>query len=165
MRNIGYVRGNEEEENLAEQIYTLQHIKIDILYQEKVSGADNNWPERNKLLQDLRKGDIIWVTSLTHFISSTAELCEVVTYMQEKGAHLQSVKDIWLDLSADNPHRSSVLLVMEGCCSWSESCFVYGNGKALKSQNKRENIQDEKKRIMPNILVCRKRFSCMYMGI
>ncbi|HDR4883941.1 TPA: recombinase family protein [Bacillus cereus] len=123
MRNIGYVRGNEGEENLAEQMHTLQQVKIDILYQEKASGADNNWLERGKLLQDLQKGDTIWVTSLTHFISSTADLCEMVAYMQEKGAYLQSVKDTWLDLSADNPHRSSVLLVMEGVLQLERELF------------------------------------------
>ncbi|MEK4418520.1 recombinase family protein [Bacillus sp. FSL K6-0268] len=114
MRNIGYVRVSSEDQNPARQIEQLQQLGMDVLYQEKASGADRNRPQLQKLMQDVQKGDIVWVTDLTRITRSTAELFQLVSYIQKKGANLQSIKDTWLDLTADNPYSQFLLTVMGG---------------------------------------------------
>ncbi|MEK4418592.1 recombinase family protein [Bacillus sp. FSL K6-0268] len=114
MRKIGYVRVSSVDQNLARQIEQLQQIGIDILYQEKASGADRHRSILQQLLQHVQKGDMIWVTDLTRITRSTAELFELVAYIQKKGANLQSVKDTWLDLTSENPYSQFLLTVMGG---------------------------------------------------
>ncbi|OLR24994.1 recombinase family protein [Bacillus cereus] len=114
MRSIGYVRVRSEDQNPARQIEQLQQIGIDILYQEKASGADRHRPILQQLLQHVQKGDTIWVTDLTRITRSTAELFELVAYIQKKGVNLQSVKDTWLDLTSENPYSQFLLTVMGG---------------------------------------------------
>ncbi|MBG9611831.1 recombinase family protein [Bacillus cereus] len=85
MRKIGYVRVSSVDQNLARQIEQLQQIGMDILYQEKASGADRHRPILQQLLQHV-----------------------------QKGANLQSVKDTWLDLTSENPYSQFLLTVMGG---------------------------------------------------
>ncbi|OLR25024.1 recombinase family protein [Bacillus cereus] len=114
MRKIGYVRVSSEDQNLARQMHALQQLGVAILYQEKASGADRNRPKLQKLLQDVQEGDTVWVTDLTRITRSTAELFELVAYIQKKGANLQSVKDTWLDLTSQNPYSQFLLTIMGG---------------------------------------------------
>jgi len=114
MKKIGYVRVSSVDQNPTRQIHQLNEIGVDILYQEKVSGVGRNRPKLRYVLQHLQKGDTIWVTDLTRITRSTAELFELVAYIQKKGANLQSLKDTWLDLTSKNPYSQFLLTVMGG---------------------------------------------------
>ncbi|WP_144264222.1 recombinase family protein, partial [Oenococcus oeni] len=62
---IAYARVSSQEQNLARQIARLKAIPVDRIFAKKQSGK--NFSERNKLknlLFSLKKGDIVYVTSL-----------------------------------------------------------------------------------------------------
>ncbi|WP_144497428.1 recombinase family protein [Bacillus toyonensis] len=114
MKKIGYVRVSSVDQNPTRQIHQLNQIGVDVMYQEKVSGVGRNRPKLRYMLQHLQKGDTIWVTDLTRITRSTAELFELVAYIQKRGANLQSLKDSWLDLTSENPYSQFLLTVMGG---------------------------------------------------
>lgn len=111
MRKIGYVRVSTVDQNPKRQLQQMEEIGVDIIYQEKVSGTTQDRPELQKMLGDLKEGDIIYVTDLTRI---TRDLFELVDYIRNKQANLKSLKDTWLDLSEENPYSYFLMTVMGG---------------------------------------------------
>lgn len=71
MRKIGYIRVSSESQNLKRQLQQLNEIRMDIIYQEKISGATANRKELQNLLEELKAGDTIFVTDLIRITRST----------------------------------------------------------------------------------------------
>ena len=88
---------------------------MDIIYEEKVSGATKEREQLKKLLEDLQEDDIINVTDLTRITRSTQDLFKLIdNIVRGKKASLKSLKDTWLDLSEDNPYSQFLITVMAG---------------------------------------------------
>jgi DNA invertase Pin-like site-specific DNA recombinase len=114
MRKIGYVRVSSVDQNQARQLKQLNEIGMDIIFQEKLSGATQERPELQKMMAALEEGDTIFVTDLTRITRSTRDLFELVDEIRNKKANLKSLKDTWLDLSEDNPYSNFLMTVMGG---------------------------------------------------
>lgn len=87
---------------------------MDIIFEEKVSGATKDREKLQKMLEDLREGDIIYVTDLTRITSSTQDLFELIDLIRSKKASLKLLMDTWLDLSEYNPYSQFLITVMAG---------------------------------------------------
>ncbi len=89
---IAYARVSSQEQNLARQIARLKAVPVDRIFTEKQSGK--NFSERNKLqnlLVSLKKGDIVYVTSLDRLGRNANDLTKLIQLIREKGATFQSL--------------------------------------------------------------------------
>ena len=114
MRKIGYIRVSSTSQNPSRQFQQLNEIGMDIIFEEKVSGAAKDREQLQKMLEDLQEGDIIYVTDLTRITRSTQNLFELIDLIRRKKASLKSLKDTWLDLSENNPYSQFLITVMAG---------------------------------------------------
>lgn len=114
LKKIGYVRVSSTSQNPSSQFRQLNEIGMDIIYEEKISGATKDREQLQKMLEDLQEGDIIYVTDLTQITRSTQDLFELIDLIRNKKASLKSLKDTWLDLSEDNPYSQFLITVMAG---------------------------------------------------
>ena len=114
LRKIGYIRVSSTSQNPSRQFQQLNEIGMDIIFEEKVSGAAKDREQLQKMLEDLKEGDIIYVTDLTRITRSTQNLFELIDLIRRKKANLKSLKDTWLDLSEDNPYSQLLITVMAG---------------------------------------------------
>ena len=114
MRKIGYIRVSSDGQNPARQIEQLNEIGLDIIHEEKVSGASTDRVELQKMLEDLIPGDIIYVTDLTRITRSSQDLFSLINQIRAKKADLRSLKDTWLDLSEDSPYSQFLITIMSG---------------------------------------------------
>ncbi|OAJ72159.1 resolvase [Brevibacillus sp. SKDU10] len=114
MRKIGYVRVSSGGQNPLRQLQQVREIGMDIIFEEKASGATKDREQLQKMLEDLQEGDIIYVTDLTRITRSTQDLFELIDYIRSKKANLKSLKDTWLDLSEENPYSQFLITVMAG---------------------------------------------------
>ena len=112
MRKIGYVRVSSDSQNPARQIEQLNNIGMDIIYEEKISGANTNRSELKKMLEELKLGDEIYVTDLTRITRSSQDLFKLISEIKEKKGNLKSLKDTWLDLSEDSPYSDFLITIM-----------------------------------------------------
>ena len=94
---FGYARVSTQEQNLDRQLDILKNKGAEEIIQEKVSGIKYNRPELIKLLDKLRKGDIILITDLTRLSRSTKDLFSLVKQIEKKGANIKSLKESWLE--------------------------------------------------------------------
>ena len=114
LRKIGYIRVSSTSQNPSRQFQQLNEIGMDIIFEEKVSGAAKDREQLQNMLEDLKEGDIIYVTDLTRITRSTQNLFELIDLIRRKKASLKSLKDTWLDLSEDNPYSQFLITVMAG---------------------------------------------------
>lgn len=114
LRKIGYIRVSSTSQNPSRQFQQLNEIGMDVIFEEKVSGAAKDREQLQKMLEDLQEGDIIYVTDLTRITRSTQNLFELIDLIRRKKASLKSLKDTWLDLSEDNPYSQFLITVMAG---------------------------------------------------
>ncbi len=67
------------------------------MFREKVSGAYRDRPELNRMLDQLRVGDIVTVWKLDRLARSTRNLLDIVETISLAGARFQSISEPWAD--------------------------------------------------------------------
>jgi DNA invertase Pin-like site-specific DNA recombinase len=72
MAKIGYARVSSKEQHLDRQLAALKDV--DKLFTDKLSGANTNRPELQKMLAYIREGDIVMVTELDRLVSVEVEV-------------------------------------------------------------------------------------------
>ena len=82
------------------------------VFEEKISGAARNRPDLEKLLGEVRKGDVVVVTRVDRLAHSTAELLIIAERLRDQGAGLQSLDEPWADTIS--PSGRMVLSVFAG---------------------------------------------------
>lgn len=93
MRKIGYIHVSSTSQNPSRQFQQLNEIGMDIIFEEKVSGATKDREQLQKMLEDLQEGDIIYVTNLTQITRNTQDLFKLIEFIRGKKASLKSLKD------------------------------------------------------------------------
>ena len=86
MAKIGYARVISKEQHLDRQLAALKGV--DKLFTDKLSGANTNRPELQKMLAYIREGDIVLVTELDRLGRSNQDLTKIMNTIQNKGATL-----------------------------------------------------------------------------
>lgn len=79
---IGYARVSTGEQNTAAQVAALKAAKCEQIFREKASGGRWNRPKLHRLLNQLRKGDVLVVWKLDRLSRS---LRDVLTIMEQLG--------------------------------------------------------------------------------
>ncbi len=92
---LGYARVSTDEQTLTGQCQRLSAAGCEKLFEEKISGATRNRPKLEKLIEQLRKGDVLVVTRLDQLARSTSELLRIAERITEKKAGLQSLDEPW----------------------------------------------------------------------
>ena len=94
---IGYARVSTIEQNLDLQLQALKKAGCQKMYREKVSGATRQRPEFQRMLDQIRVGDVIVVWKLDRLARSTRDLLETIETIREAGAKFQSISEPWAD--------------------------------------------------------------------
>lgn len=94
---IGYKRVSTQNQKLDRQTDLLNEYGVERIFEEKVTGTKRERVELDKMLDQLRQGDIVIVTDLTRLSRSTKDLFDIVSAIESKGAGIKSLKENWLD--------------------------------------------------------------------
>jgi DNA invertase Pin-like site-specific DNA recombinase len=94
---IGYARVSTLDQNLYRQMDSLKAAGCEKTYQEKITGTKKERPELNKLLDQLREGDVVIIADLTRLSRSVKDLFSLTEIIESKGANIKSLKESWVD--------------------------------------------------------------------
>jgi DNA invertase Pin-like site-specific DNA recombinase len=119
---LGYARVSTEDQNLDGQCRRLSAAGCEKLFEEKLSGARRNRPRLEKLIEQLREGDILVVTRLDRLARSTSELLCIAERLTEKSAGLQSLDEPWADTTS--PSGRMVMTIFAGIADDAESVIM-----------------------------------------
>jgi len=136
MSKIAYIRVSSEKQNTARQKKALKEVGCEMFYEEKISGKDTYRPELQRMLTEIKQGDIVIVHEISRLSRSVKDLISIVEQIKERGASLKSLKESWLDTSDNNP-MNEFLLNIFGSLAQLE--------RGLTLQRQREGIEIAKK--------------------
>jgi DNA invertase Pin-like site-specific DNA recombinase len=98
---IGYARVSTQDQDLSLQLDALQAAGCGKIYKEKMTGSTRERPELQKLLDQLREGDVVVIWKLDRLARSLKDLVNLVNEIQEKGGALHSLND---QIDTTTPH-------------------------------------------------------------
>ncbi|MBP1167215.1 DNA invertase Pin-like site-specific DNA recombinase [Chryseobacterium sp. PvR013] len=90
---IGYARVSTKDQNLDLQIEALEKAGCEKIYQEKISGTTKNRPELDKMIEQFRKGDELYVWRLDRLGRSLKNIIDLVLSLSDKGIIIKGLVD------------------------------------------------------------------------
>ena len=97
---IGYARVSTDDQDLTLQRTALKEAGCRRIHEEKVSGARRDRPQLDRLLEQVREGDVVVVNRLDRLARSTRDLLEIAEQLREAGAGLRSLGEPWADTTS-----------------------------------------------------------------
>ena len=126
---IGYARVSTEDQNLDGQLDALKAAGAERIFADKITGTARSRPELDRLLDQLRQGDVITVTKYDRLARSLRHLLDIVDTIQAHGAGFRSLAE---DIDTTTPAGRLVFHVFASTPSSSESGFLRGPKRALR---------------------------------
>ena len=123
-RTLGYRRVSSYEQNTARQ---LDGEKLDVVFEDKISGKDKKRPELENLIKTAYKGDTVVVHSMDRLARDLIDLKKIVSELVANGAEVKFLKEN-LTFSGKEDHYSQLMLdrgfakASQALRSISESC-------------------------------------------
>lgn len=105
---VGYVRCSSDDQNPARQKKILEDARCEEIYMDMLSGKDRNRPQLEEMLRFIRKGDTVYVESISRLARSTKDLLNIVDEIKSKGALFVSEKE---KINTDTPQGKFMLTV------------------------------------------------------
>lgn len=90
---VGCARVSTQEQETRAQIDALNKAGVDLIHEEKRSGATLRRPVLDKLLRNLKRGDTLVVYKLDRVARSLKHLLTIIERLQERGAAFESVTE------------------------------------------------------------------------
>ncbi len=90
---IGYIRVSTQEQNTIRQEVLMRELSVDEVYIDRMSGKNANRPELQRMMEYVRRGDIVIVESISRFARNTRDLLELVEKLTMKGVEFVSKKE------------------------------------------------------------------------
>src|SRR3954454_18751767 len=90
---IGYARVSTTDQETATQVAALKAAGCERIYREKASGGRWDRPELHRLLDQLRKGDVLVVWKLDRLSRSLRDVLTIMERLGESGAGFRSLTE------------------------------------------------------------------------
>lgn len=90
---IGYARVSTHDQNIDLQIQALTHSGCERIFYDEMSGTRFERPGLNEAISHLRSGDCLVVWKLDRLGRGVKGLVDLVTDLENKGIHFQSLTD------------------------------------------------------------------------
>lgn len=163
---IGYARVSTDDQSLDSQTDALSAAGAERVFADRISGSRRARPELDKMLEQLRDGDVVTVTKYDRLARSLKDLLEIVEAICARGAGFRSLAE---DIDTTTPAGRLVFHVFasiaqfererisertrEGLASARKRGRVGGRPPALSAAQKVEvrRMRDEEHRAIPEI--------------
>jgi len=90
---IGYARVSTDDQHTATQVMALKAAGCERIFREKASGGRWDRPELHRLLDQLRKGDVLVVWKLDRLSRSLRDVLIIMERLGEAGAEFRSLTE------------------------------------------------------------------------
>jgi DNA invertase Pin-like site-specific DNA recombinase len=135
---IGYARVSTKDQNLERQIDELSKANCEKIFQEKISGTKKNRPEFDRMMDQLRPGDVVIVSEITRISRSTKDLVDIVETFKQNGVELKSLKESWLDTTS--AHGKLLFTIFAGLAEFERDITVERVKSGLEAARARGRV-------------------------
>lgn len=134
---IGYARVSTEDQNLSGQLDALKAAGAEKIFADKISGTASCRPELDRLLDQLRHGDVITVTKYDRLARSLRDLLDIVDTIQAHGAGFRSLAE---DIDTTTPAGRLVFHVFASIAQFERERISERTREGLEAARKRGRI-------------------------
>ena len=90
---IGYARISTDDQNLDAQLDALNAAGAGRIFADRISGSKRQRPELDRMLDQLRDGDVVMVTKYDRLARSLRDLLDIVQAIRDRGAGFRSLAE------------------------------------------------------------------------
>jgi DNA invertase Pin-like site-specific DNA recombinase len=134
---IGYARVSTEDQNLDGQLDALKAAGAERIFADKITGTARGRPELDRLLDQLRHGDVITVTKYDRLARSLRDLLDIVDAIQARGAGFRSLAE---DIDTTTPAGRLVFHVFASIAQFERERISERTREGLEAARKRGRI-------------------------
>ena len=135
--SIGYARVSTEDQNLDGQLDALKAAGADRIFADKITGSARSRPELDRLLDQLRQGDVITVTKYDRLARSLRDLLDIVDAIQAHGAGFRSLAE---DIDTTTPAGRLVFHVFASIAQFERERISERTREGLEAARKRGRV-------------------------
>ncbi len=92
-QSIAYVRVSTREQSTGRQSDGMSNLKLDKVFEEKVSGKSKERPELRACIDYAREGDTLYIYSIDRLARSLSDLQAIIEELVVKGVTVQFIKE------------------------------------------------------------------------
>lgn len=134
---IGYARVSTVDQNLEAQTDALRVAGAERIFADKISGSVRSRPELDRLLDQLRAGDVIVVTKYDRLARSLRDLLEIVEGIKERGGGFRSLAE---DIDTTTPAGRLVFHVFASIAQFERERISERTREGLEAAKRRGRV-------------------------
>lgn len=134
---IGYARVSTDDQSLDSQTDALSAAGAEKVFADKISGSRRARPGLDRMLEQLRDGDVVTVTKYDRLARSLKDLLEIVEAIRERGAGFRSLAE---DIDTTTPAGRLVFHVFASIAQFERERISERTREGLASARKRGRI-------------------------
>jgi DNA invertase Pin-like site-specific DNA recombinase len=119
-QQVGYIRVSSIGQNTARQ---LDGVKLDKVFEDKISGKDTNRPALTRCLEHVREGDTLHVHSMDRLARNLDDLRRIVKELTGRGVAVKFHKE-GLTFTGDDTPMATMLLSLMGAVAEFERSMI-----------------------------------------
>jgi|TARA_B100001939_G_scaffold324476_1_gene316511 DNA invertase Pin-like site-specific DNA recombinase len=134
---IGYARVSTDDQSLDSQTDALSVAGAEKVFADKISGSRRARPELDKMLEQLRNGDVVTVTKYDRLARSLKDLLEIVEAIRDRGAGFRSLAE---DIDTTTPAGRLVFHVFASIAQFERERISERTMEGLAAARKRGRV-------------------------
>ena len=134
---IGYARVSTEDQNLDGQLDALKAAGAERIFADKITGTARSRPELDRLLDQLRQGDVITVTKYDRLARALRYLLDIVGTFHAQGAGFRSLAE---DIDSTTPAGRLVFHVFASIAQFERERISERTREGLDAARKRGRV-------------------------
>jgi DNA invertase Pin-like site-specific DNA recombinase len=134
---LGYARVSTKDQNLDGQRDALCAAGAERIFADTITGTARIRPELDRLLSELRSGDVVVVAKYDRLARSLKDLLEIVDLIQSRGAGFRSIGE---DIDTTTPAGRLVFHVFASIAQFERERIVERTKEGLAAARKRGRV-------------------------
>lgn len=134
---IGYARVSTDDQSLDAQTDALTAAGAGKIFADRISGSKRARPELDRMLDQLRPGDVIVVTKYDRLARSLCGLLDIVETIKERGGEFQSLAE---DIDTATPAGRLVFHVFASIAQFERERISERTREGLEAAKKRGRV-------------------------
>lgn len=134
---LGYARVSTKDQNLDGQRDALAAAGAERIFADTITGTTRARPELDRMLRELRNGDVVVVTKYDRLARSLKDLLEIVDIIQAQGAGFRSLGE---DIDTTSPAGRLIFHVFASIAQFERERIVERTKEGLDAARKRGRV-------------------------